>query len=102
LFAECASIGLFPDRLWIMTLREIFGVLKGARMARVRERQLALWTSWNTEAFARQKRLPDIVPMLRKLEPMEDRAMTPKQVREGVLAAFKQMGAKVTHRKRGG
>lgn len=85
-----------------MNLREIFGAMKGAKMARIRERQLALWNAWNTEAFARQKRLPDIVPMLRKLEPIEQRVMAPKAVREGLLAAFKQMGAKVTHRKRGG
>lgn len=82
-----------------MTPRETFAIFTGDAIRRRRDRQHGLWTAWHVAAFERQKRLPPLAPMLRKLEPV--RVMSPKQLRNAVLSMAHALGATVTIRKKG-
>lgn len=81
-----------------MTYREVFALIKGEAMRRRRNRQADLWAHWHGAAFARQKRLPDLPTILRKMEPM--RVMSPRELRAAVLAMAESLGAKVIRRKK--
>lgn len=91
--AEHAAIGVKPAEFWRLTPRESYALFAGAEKTRVSARQLALWTAWHSAMFERSKKLPELKPLLEKLNPPEPQ--TPSQLRATLLAIAKQMGAKV-------
>jgi hypothetical protein len=82
-------------------MRQLFRCLEGAAIARRRERQFALWHAWNAANLVNAKKLPDLNQMLRKLEPPENRVMSPKAQRQTILGMAAAMGAEVVYRKKG-
>jgi len=94
----CSASGVHPDCFWDLTYREVFAVLKGRGENAVRQRQLHMWAAWHEAAFERQKRLPDLNAILRKLEPA--RVMSPRELRAAVLSMAAALDAKVIRRKK--
>lgn len=84
-----------------MTMKQLFRCFDGAATARRRARQQDLWTAWHIANFSNAKKLPDLGPLLRKLEPLENRVMSPRDVRQTILGMAEAMGAKITVRKKG-
>lgn len=68
-------------------------------MRRRRDRSASIWAAWHQAAFVRQKRLPDLGGILRKLEP--PRVMSAREQHRSIMGIAKAMGAKVRHVKRG-
>lgn len=97
--AQAFAVGITPAAFWAMTPRETFNAFEGAALARIRSRQLGLWTAYHGEVFARHKRLPPLAPMLKKLEP--SRVQSSSEIRGSLRAMAEQHGWKVTVRKRG-
>lgn len=96
----CSAAGVQPLEFWDLTYREVYNVLKAAARRRREERMLAIFHSWHAAAFERQKRLPDLAGILRKMEPA--RVMSPREVRASIFGIAKAMGAKVRHVKKAG
>lgn len=84
-----------------MTLREIYRAFEGAATARRRDQQAALWTAWHTANLMNAKKLPDLGQLLRKLEPIESRVMSPKAQRGAILGMAAAFGATIVRRKKG-
>jgi hypothetical protein len=84
-----------------MTLREIFRAFEGAAIARRRAQQAALWAAWHVASLTNAKKLPDLPQLLRKLEPLESRVMSPKAQRLSILSLAQAFGADVVRRKKG-
>lgn len=84
-----------------MTLREIYRAFEGASIARRRQQQAALWAAWHQASLTNAKKLPDLAQMLRKLEPAENRVMSPKQLRGTILGLAQAFGADIVRRKKG-
>lgn len=82
-------------------MKELFRCFEGAGIARRRQRQQDLWTAWHIANLTNAKKLPDLGQMLRKLEPVESRVMSPRQQRNSILALAQAFGAKVIYRKKG-
>lgn len=82
-------------------MRELFRCFEGAALRRRRDRQLALWHAWHAANYVNAKKLPDLAQALRKLEPAENRVMSPKAVRSTILGMAQAMGAAVVYRKKG-
>lgn len=97
--AECCASGMTIPDFWIATQRETFNFLTGAAIARRRDRQLAIFHSWHTEAFARKKTLPPLAPLLAQLEPKK--VMSPTSLRAAIIEAAKKSGANVVYIKKG-
>lgn len=91
--AEHAAIGVKPAEFWRLTPRESYALFSGAEKIRISARQLALWSAWHGALFERSKKLPELKPMLDKMNPAEP--MTPSQLRASLIAIAKQMGAKI-------
>jgi hypothetical protein len=91
--AEAVAAGLPISDFWDLTYRELFALFKGRNLEAARAHKLALFNAWHAAAFTRQKRLPNLGDMLRKLD--APRVMSPKQVRQAIFAAAKALGAKV-------
>lgn len=73
--------------------------MKGEETRRRRDTQQNVYTAWHIAAFERQKNLPALEPILRKMgPPMRD--MSPGQLRAAVMGIAKAMNAKVIYRKR--
>lgn len=84
-----------------MTLREIFRCFEGAAIKVRRDRQGDLWMAWHIANLNNAKKLPDLAQLMRKLEPMESRVMSPRAQRNSILALAAAFGAKVIYRKKG-
>lgn len=97
--AECAAAGLPPGEFFDYTYRMIAALLEGAKKREIREHQLHLWAQYQGQALSRTKRLPNIATLLRKLEP--NKPMSGREIRHWLMEAARQMGAKVTRRKKG-
>ncbi len=97
--AAAFAIGIPPDDMLDMTYRELYAAFKGHRDRSIRAHQLALYEAWHTAAFYRSKKMPELLPMLRKLEP--SRVMSPKALRSVIVGAAMAMGAKVRIVKKG-
>lgn len=96
--AEAHAAGVPPDRFWHLTYREVYAAISGAATLRRRHRQDALWAAWHGESFARNKRLPNIANILRKMEPSKE--MTVTEIRASVHSMALAMGAEIVHVKR--
>jgi len=80
-----------------MTYREVFAVLRGEALRRQRDYRLVLWGGWHQAMFERQKKMPPLQPLMRKMTPQPK--MSRNALREQVLAMAKAMGAKVIDRR---
>lgn len=96
----CSAAGVHPTEFWALTFREVFNVLDAAARRRREERMLAVFTSWHAAAFSRQKRLPDLAAILRKMEP--PRVMSAREQRASIMGIAKAMGARVRYVKKAG
>lgn len=96
----CSAAGVHPLEFWDLTFREVFNVLQAAARRRREERMLAVFHAWHGAAFDRQKRLPDLTGILRKMEP--PRVMSPREQRASILGIAHAMGAKVRYVKKAG
>lgn len=97
--AEASAAGLHPHVFFDYTHRMLYAVLKGAILSEARERKASLWGAWMTANFQRAKKLPDLAPLLRKLDPVPV-SMTAREIRAAVVGMAKAMGAKITQKKR--
>lgn len=97
--AEAFAIGISPAAFWLLTPRELFAAFNGAKLKRIRENQLHLWTAWQTANLTNAKRLPDLLSLLRKLEPA--RPMTNREMRASIIGIAAAMGAKIVRKKKG-
>lgn len=81
-----------PEAFAHATYREVFATVRGASYRRKADLRQAIIGAWHTEAFARQKRLPPLNDILRRLDgPSAIKPMTPKQLRMAgmqIAAAF--------------
>lgn len=96
---EAAAIGVPPHQFWLTTPRELYALFAGYRRSQVRERQRCLWQAWQTANFSRAKRLPELTPLLRNLEP--PRVQSAGDLRKTIIGIATAMGAEVIHVKRG-
>lgn len=71
----------------------------GARTQKIRARQDMLWQAWSFANFQRAKKLPPLLPLLRKLE--APRVMSTQEIRATILGMASAWGAKVTYKKKG-
>jgi hypothetical protein len=99
--AEAFAIGLHPSEFENLSLKEIFRCFEGAAIARRRDRQMGAWHAWHVANFTNAKKLPDLEAVLRKLEPAENRVMSPKAQRNTILGLAAAFGAEVVYRKKG-
>lgn len=99
--SEAAAAGVLPHVLLDYTHREIYAALKGAVLRTVRERKGSLWAAWQTANFTRAKKLPDLTPLLRKLDPIPVR-MTSKEIRGVIFGMARAMNAKITRKPKKG
>jgi hypothetical protein len=97
--AEAASVGIQPHIVIDYTPRELYAAMLGGHMAQSRDQKLALWHAWTNANFTRAKKLPDLAPLLRKLDPSPVK-MTAKAIRTAIFAMASAMGAKVTRIKK--
>jgi len=98
---EAAAIGIFPDRFWRLTYRELFNALQGESLRRRRDRQTLLWAHWHGSAWVRTKTFPNadkLNSMIRKMDP--PRVMTPREQRTTILGIARALGAEVVYRKK--
>lgn len=58
-----------PEAYWYRTPREVTAFLEVVSERNADAKDLALFTAWHTEAFARQKRLPDLNRLLARRKP---------------------------------
>ncbi len=99
---QAAAVGVPPHRFWKYTLRELFAVFHGAAIADARNRQLAVFEAWHTEAYARTKKLPPLTDEIRRYEPgSRVRTMDNKSLRAAIIAAATMSGANVIRKERG-
>lgn len=97
--AEAAAVGVPPHRFWLTTPRELYAIFAGNRLAQSRIRQRCLWQAWQTANFSRARKMPDLIPLLRNLEP--PRVQSPTDLRKSILSIATAMGAEVVYKKRG-
>lgn len=97
--AEAASIGVPPWQFWLTTPRELYALFAGNRLAQTRIRQRCLWQAWQTANFTRGRKLPDLLPLLRNLEP--PRVQSNADLRNTIVGLATAMGAEVVYKKRG-
>lgn len=88
-----------PWRFWDLTYRELFAIFKARNIDQTRTHKLAIFEAWHAAAFYRSKRLPELGPLLRKIEP--SRVMSPKEMRATIIGTARAMGAKVVIHKKG-
>jgi hypothetical protein len=72
--------------------------MEGQQLARTRQLQIAMFGAWQGQALSRQKRLPDLAGLLRKLEPM--RVMSAQAIRATLKSMAAAFGANYEVRKR--
>lgn len=65
----------------------------------MRAHKLGLFVAWHGAAFERQKRLPSLVDLFRKMEP--SRIMSKREVRTTIFAMAEALGATVRRVKKG-
>jgi hypothetical protein len=82
-------------------MRQLFRCLEGAAIKMRRERHLAMWHAWNAANLGNAEKLPDLGQLLRKLEPIENRVMSPKAQRRAILGLAEALGAEVVYLKKG-
>jgi hypothetical protein len=82
-------------------MRQLFRCLEGAAIKMRRERHLAMWHAWNAANLGNAEKLPDLAQLLRKLEPPENRVMSPRDQRQAILGLATAFGAEVIYRKKG-
>lgn len=82
-------------------MRELFRCFEGAATRRRRGRQDDLWLAWHVANLTNAKKLPDLGQLMRKLDPIESRVMSPKQQHATILGLAAAFGAKITYRKKG-
>lgn len=99
--AEASSIGIAPHILIDYTPRELYAAMVGAGLNHTRDQKMRLWQSWTNANFTRAKRLPELAPLLRKIDPSPVK-MSAKAIRQTVFAMASALGAKVTRIKRKG
>lgn len=97
--AEAAAAGVLPHIMFDYTHRMLYAAIRGAFIRDARVRKESLWAAWQTANFTRSKRLPDLLPLLRKLDPVPVR-MTAREIRDSVFDMAKAMGAKIIRKKR--
>lgn len=97
--AEASAIGIQPHTFWRYTPRDLYAAFAGEKMAGVRRRKAELTMSWQTANFTRAKKLPELTPMLRRLD--GPRVMTKQAIRATIIGMAHAMGAKVVYKKRG-
>ena len=93
---EAAAAGLLPHLFWDYTFRELHALLGGAALRARRDHKLTLWGHWQGQNMRRAKRLPDLMRMLRRLDPA--RVMSAQAIRDTILGLAQQMGAKVVRK----
>ena len=98
--AEAAAAGVPPHIVLDYTHRMLFAAMKGAVIHESRQRKGQLWAAWSTANFTRAKKLPDLEPLLRKLD-LNRVNMTAKEIRSAVFDMAKRMGATVIRYKKG-
>jgi hypothetical protein len=91
--AEAVAAGCSTSDFWDLTYRELFALFRGRNLAASRAHKLAIFTAWHEAAFVRQKRLPNLADMLRKMAP--SRVMSTREMRQAIFQAARAMGAKV-------
>lgn len=98
MMAEAAAIGIPSWRFWHQTPRETQAAVRGAKKRHLSDHRLAAYGAWQAEWLARQKRLPSLADIQRKLDPRKNQ--TPTEMRAAIIGAARAMGAKVTVRKK--
>jgi hypothetical protein len=102
--AECAAIGIPAWRFWEMTPRETFAHFQGDATRRRLDRAEKLWTAWHNAFFQRfndaNKKLPDLKPMIERIQNPAPSTMSPESVRKAVENYARAMGAEVRYVKR--
>lgn len=84
-------MGIQPHLAIDYTYRWIHYALEGQQKARTRSMQLAVFHAWQNQNLSRHKKLPALVGLLRKLEPV--RVMSAQAIRSAVRNMAKAMGA---------
>lgn len=93
------AAGIPPHIALDYTPRELFAVFAGRNISARRDHQLAIFEAWHVEAFARNKRLPKLQDLLRKMD--EPKVMSPKAIRSTIIDVARAMGATVRYVKKG-
>lgn len=98
MMAEAAAIGIPSWRFWKQTPRETQAAVRGAKKRSLADHKMLAYGAWQAEYLARQKRLPALADVQRKLDP--PKTLTPKEMRAAIMGMARAMGAKVTVRKK--
>lgn len=97
--AEAFAAGISPDVFLDLTYREVYAVFAGRQLVVRRSYQLALYEAWHAAAFYRSKKMPELNPLLRKLE--ASRVLSPKAMRAAIIGTARALGASVRYVKKG-
>lgn len=95
--AEASAAGVHPHLFWDYTWRELYAVLAGATLRTRREHKLVMWGHWQGQSLSRQRRLPELKTLLRRLDP--SRVMSASSLRAAVIGMAEAMGAKIVRKK---
>lgn len=94
---ELSVSGVPPHQGMDYTPRDAAIAIKAAGRRAVMDLKAAIITAHHTASLSRSKRIPSLKTLLKKVDPVQRRPMTTKELRAAIFAANKALGGTVRY-----